>query len=510
MAIVDQFGQPYTYNPHFQRGAANGGYDRPFVPTRLQDIGKLIGSADRETIVAVSRLLMENWGPARAIGRQIPMYAVGRAWRPTLATSSQRVKVKAESVMRDQFCQMATLKGDDLVSLIYLMVHLLVRDGEYFVLLTEWQNGFPAVQIVPVHRIGQRTGDEFVKEGRYAGLRIRDGVIYNRRGTPVAYNFLADDPNDDEQISARSLIHRFDCDYPEADRGYPAISHGLNDGRDVLQSHEWERMNMLARSSHTMIEWNESGTPDDDPNRYFDSDGNATGSNSHADIATNTLFGGTWKTFRAGSGSKLQALLHETPGEVWESFANRNIRQICAGVPWPMSFVWEGHEKGGGTSERRDIMQARQTIEDVQCTVERDVKRIVGYAYQKLVKMGRVPATNDWYRWSFSKPPKLTVDDGRVSKAMLEMWRAGVVSDTDLLNDMGKDHDEYWQDKFTKAADKELMFNDIQQQKGVELDSRYKGMFTPNDMGDVEDAEEPEMEDTTNGPTDDPEQGGES
>lgn len=79
-------------------------------------------------------------------------------------------------------------------------------------------------------------------------------------------------------------------------------------------------------------------------------------------------------------------------------------------------------------------------------------------------------------------PPVLTIDDGRIAKATIELWRAGLISDEDILSDMGKDEEDYWPRKFESAAKKEQAFIDAQQKAGVEIDYRYKGMFTANDM----------------------------
>ena len=175
------------------------------------------------------------------------------------------------------------------------------------------------------------------------------------------------------------------------------------------------------------------------------------------------------------------------------------VWKLCTGVPWPTSFVKGDYGRGGGTSERRDIMQARQTIEDMQTTLEKVARNIMGYAYKKFVKMGVIPDSDDWWKWSFSKPPKVTIDDGRASKAALEMWRAGLISDEDLLADMGKDHEEYWREKFNKAADKEIAFNEIQAARQVTLDARYKGMFNMNEMGVPQEASQPDNQDEEDG-----------
>ena len=488
--LVDQYGNPLA-RQNFNRSTENRGVDRPWVPTKLDDIEKMIPSYDRNTLIAVSRMLVENWGPARSIARQIPMYSVGKAWKPSLDTNDQSVKLEAETTIRDQFCRMATLRGDDFSTVLYHIAHLLVRDGDCFYLLTEWQSGFPAIQVIPTHRVGQRDSVEHtITSGAYTGYKIKEGIIRNKYGVVIAYRLLGTSSDLDQDISASSMRHVMDSDYPEANRGYPALSHALNDGRDALQAHEWERLNMLARSSHTLIEHSESGIPDGNPTmNYFNSDGGSSDTPSNTGVTTNTLFGGIYKTVRAGTGYKLESVKHDTPGETWESFGDRMIRKMCAGIPWPFSFIWEGSSRGGGTAERRDIMQARQTVEDMQSTIEKEARVIIGYAFKKLVKLSRVKDTADWWKWSFSKPPKLTVDDGRITKSNIELWRAGILNDEDLLNDMGKDHDEHFRSRFARAADKEIMFIEAQKSKGVELDERYKGMFTANDMKEVESAD---------------------
>ena len=67
-----------------------------------------------------------------------------------------------------------------------------------------------------------------------------------------------------------------------------------------------------------------------------------------------------------------------------------------------------------------------------------------------------------------------------------------MISDEDLLSDMGKDHEEFWRNKFNKAADKEIAFMEIQKSRGVTLDPRYKGMFNMNEMGAEPEKEDPE------------------
>lgn len=479
--ILDQYGFPAASTQRFARAADPMPLDRPWMPTRLDDITNQISGYERRVLVAVSRLMMENWGPMRAIGRQIPMYSVGNAWVPSNQSKSPRFKNKAEQVIREEFCPIADIRGRPFSKLVYDIAHELVRDGECFVLKTSYDNGFPALQILPSHRIGSGgyARKDKVTEGPFKGARITDGIITNKLGQVIAYRYT--DPIDEKpvDIAAQYIEHIFDSDYSEGVRGYPAATHGLNDARDSLQSHEWERFNLLFRSAHTIIETSITGAADDEAKTFFDSDDQGAAPRTRAQM----LLGGMVRHLQAGAGCSLESLKHDTPGEVYESYNDRMIMYLAAGIPWPVSFIIGGNRKGGGTQERRDIEQARRTIADLQGTMEPAVRRLVGYATAKLQKMGRIEQSADWWRWSFGKPQKLTIDDGRVSKATLDMHARGVISDEQLLEDLGGDHDEFFYRKFAKAVAKKKMFDAANAEVGGTLDPRIMGMFTPNDPG---------------------------
>ena len=490
--ILDQFSRPFTFprQPAFARGASGNNNDRPTLNFMLGDVQKLIPTNDRRTLISISRHMIENWGPMKAVARQIPMYAVGASYNPTMNTTDSESKDEAERVIRENFWPIGDIRGGgrDMTTLFYHAVHCLIRDGEFFILLTEYSTGFPAVQLVPCHKIG--SGNAYsgysygnaltIEDGKFKGSSIEDGIIFDKRGTVIGYRFLEDDGLNYTDIDARSMIHCFDSDYPEARRGYPAMAHGLNDARDSMQSHEWERINMLWRSSILAIENNESGIASEHPAEHF---GDERPARDEKRTAMNVIDGpARMLTYQAGSGSKVELLKHDNPGEIYESFNDRMIKTICAGVPWPYSFVWSA--SGQGTAERREIEQARRTIKDIQATIDPIVKRITGYAFKKFVKLGILQDSPDWWRWTFSHPPVLSIDPGRDTKATLDMHARGLISDNEMLANLGWEGsaEEYWESKFKAAAVKELAFQEVQFEYGVKLDPRIKGMFTPNDM----------------------------
>ena len=94
-------------------------------------------------------------------------------------------------------------------------------------------------------------------------------------------------------------------------------------------------------------------------------------------------------------------------------------------------MVWMA--TGQGTAERADLGRAQRSVEDRQDLLEYAANRMTGYAVAKLIKLGELPAANDWWKWKFTYPKKLTIDDGRVSKELIEQWKAGFLNTQDVL-----------------------------------------------------------------------------
>ena len=75
-------------------------------------------------------------------------------------------------------------------------------------------------------------------------------------------------------------------------------------------------------SSIGLVEHNEIGGADlDDP-----ANGDLPTCNGASGITFERLQAGTNRYFVAGSGSKIETIKHENPGEIWESFHDRMIR----------------------------------------------------------------------------------------------------------------------------------------------------------------------------------------
>jgi len=475
MAIVDAYGNPYTYFRKAARGAEQFTNQRPYETVELRDIGKLVPAMDRKVLLSASRKLFLNLGPARGAIEQKAMYSVGRAWNPKFTGEDTAFGDVARSWLANTWYGMADVRGGmhDFKTTLYLLSTAIDRDGEAFVLLTQTATGFPRIQHIPSHRIGSSV---YENERDQDGNKMRDGIVYSPDGAPVKYSFLDEDGRFSKWIPAQDIIHLYDPSWQEQGRGLPAFTHALNDLRDMLQSHEWERMAQMMLSSIGLIETNENGGADmDDPGVVLTGDGVTT-----ERMTVERLDGGSVRYFKAGTGSKIETIKSDRPGEAWESFHDRIIRSSLAGINWPYSMVWKA--TGQGTAERSELGKAQRAVEDRQDILFYFARRVVGYAVAKAQKTGALPKSSDWWKWEFTTPSKLTIDDGRVAKELESMWKIGARNMRDIVGMMGKDLGEHYNERAEEIAMRKLAAKRASEKYGVEIEDRDMAMMTPNEQ----------------------------
>jgi hypothetical protein len=230
-------------------------------------------------------------------------------------------------------------------------------------------------------------------------------------------------------------------------------------------------------SSISLVEYNDTGGPDhDDPyNALIGSTESTKG------LTVESLDGGTVRYFRSNSGGKIETLVNNRPGNPFLDFHNRLLKSAFAGLNWPMAF-YDGHASGGGTAQRTEIAMAQRSIEDRQDLLFYAARRIIGYAISKMQKRGDLPPAVDWYNWDFSTPPKLTIDDGRITKELEALWKMGAANLRDIVSMRGKTLESHYQERAQEVALRKLAARDASDLYGVDIDDREMSMLTPNEM----------------------------
>lgn len=498
--ILDEFGRTARYD-RAARGAREN-RDRPYEPIEKKDIEDLVPTRDRVTLRSHARRIFLNLGSIRSAINQRAMYAVGRSWSPEYKGQDREFGLTAKAWLADTFYPIGDVRGGmhDFRTNLFTWSTAIDVDGEIFILLTETKGGFPQYQGIASHRIANPNG---TNNGPMRGGFLNDGIIYYPSGAPKEYAFVDKMGNLSEWIPAENIIHLYDPEWQHQGRGLSGLTHCINDCRDIIQSTEWERLAMMQMSSISMVEYNESGGPDmDDPGTELAQ----SEANPDKGIAVQSLDGGTVRYFKSNSGGKIEQLKSDRPGNPFLEFHDRLLRSAYAGLNWPSAFYY-GHAAGGGTAQRMEIAMAQRAIEDRQDLLFYAARRIVGYAVAKAQKRGDLPQSPEWYQWEFSYPPKLTIDDGRITKELETLWKIGAVNMREIVGMRGKGSLEaHYQERAEEVALRKLAAEAAEYKYDVDIEDREMAMLTPNEMGDKE--ESPSKNDPSDSPDSNPNQNG--
>tara|TARA_R110000803_G_scaffold24227_3_gene58640 strand:- start:2476 stop:4035 length:1560 start_codon:yes stop_codon:yes gene_type:complete len=484
MAILNQYGNSVS-SQNFIQSSSRGSRSVPYVPNFARDLDAMFTPMDWRTTLSASRSVVANNGAIKGAIVQKADAAVGRAWLPEFQGEDSEWGKIAKDWLKSWY-SVCDVRGNlyDFQASLWLDSKAIDEDGGTFVLLTEAKSGYPQIQHIPAHRIGTRDYKPTVQTGKYRGLRIRNGVIENKAGAPVAYNLLGDEPKYDKQIDAQNIIPIADPEYHNQSRGMPALSHGINEIRKAAKSKDYEQMAQMMMSSYGLIEYNESGGADmDAANSLVTEDANGE------NVVVSEMAEGMVKYFKSNSGGKLESIDSNRPGSDWSDFQDRIMREVIGPV-WPYELTWK---KDGinGTTIRNIQATARMKVEKRQDVLRGPAKRMVSWAIAKAVKIGQLPPSQDWYRWDFTMPPKVSIDPGRDSKALIEEYKIGSVNMTEIMQEMGKTYENVVTQRAVEIATRKRIQREVEAATGEQIDDREMQMLTPNEMAPSGDDEQP-------------------
>jgi len=323
-------------------------------------------------------------------------------------------------------------------------------DGDFFVLLTETKDGFPRLQYLEAHRIGQTlySNEDKVEGGKYRGLKIKNGIIYNEFGAEVAYRVLTENGEDFRDISARDMIHVTDPDWFSQGRGIPAIASGMLDWYDLAEVRDYEKIGQKVNAALTLIESNETGKADT-ASRII----NGTRGASAEPFQSQLMAGGTIRYLK--NSGKLEAHESSRPSDGFLKFSDKIEAGAFLGMEWRREML--DSSKVGGAGVRAFQRDINDSICDRVEILGRFRKRMVIYIIAKRAKQGIYDLPDDWFKCGFTKPREFTVDDGNSRKADREDLRAGVASESEILSKRGYDPIEFTRKRAAYLQERKLI-----------------------------------------------------
>jgi hypothetical protein len=485
--IVDLYGQPFTRT--FAHGANRSTTRGPQFEVRNDDIDRLIPATDRKTLMSLSNRLCMNMGVLGAVVCQKADWTVGEAWLPsylgTETKDAENGKIVAK-FLRDFWFPQCEVRGGmfdwwKILELSSVGIDVL---GGQFVVMVLGKDGFPRLQMIPYHRCESPlggSGQSMVADGPYKGFRMVDGIIYFASGRPAAYNFNVgkDGQSKYVQVPAKDVIHLYDPRRSEQERGFPSFSHALESMKMALTSIEDERIRTSIISRLHLLIFNETGGADvDEPT--FDQPVKVDG---QSQLATQGFPGGI--RYMMDGKERMEVIKHDNPGVTYESFQDRLFRDAVIGADWSYS-VWKGSSSGGET--RAEIVKCRRAVVRRYGILWHLAKRALPWAYSVFQAQGRVPKLQNPFAWDFSRPPRISVDDGREVKMELDQLRAGSMNLDEVLAARGVAEDEFIEKRAHSVFNRKLKAMKIAEElnakhgTSIVIEDREMFMQTANEM----------------------------
>jgi len=333
--------------------------------------------------------------------------------------------------------QQAEYRGGPFDCHVSARVRLLARktDGDIGRLLTfDDATGYPRLQFIRAHRIGVREDrsrtktDGTVQGGPYNGAKIDNGIITDRRGRPIAYRLLADEPKDDQDIPAASFLLCYNPDYSDQSRGISELMASIGSFGEIKRLREYEMRAQQIQAREALLEQNEEGEASG-ANFIPSTVDETTNATSVAGVTIEQFDKGLTRYYRSNTGSGLELIRPDRPGPGCQEFEDRIVRGAFYGIEWDPDFALAIKEPGGAWA--RTILQKvnraisnNQRIE-ARCQLAEDT-----YALAKAIdlKLLAAPPDGDIFSWDYSGPARLTADSGNDENAKREKYKLGILT----------------------------------------------------------------------------------
>jgi hypothetical protein len=137
---------------------------------------------------------------------------------------------------------------------------------------------------------------------------------------------------------------------------------------------------------------------------------------------------------------------------------------------------------GQGTAQREDIGKACRFVEDRQSVLAKIAKWRVTKAVAWAMEEGRVPNVEQWWNWSFTTPPKLTIDDGRSLKEKMALYDKGLINATQILGELSLDLGETIKERVNEEVIRLVAIREANEANQVEIDPRSVRLVTASEQ----------------------------
>lgn len=460
--------------------AATQTTERQQIDLLDKDTHRNISVFGRRTLQSFGRFLYANCPPIKASIDEMARLAVSTYIAQFYGKDKGWGK-KAEEFLyeSDKFLD---VRGWPYTRQTYLknLIKETAQDGDQGTLMVE-EEMTAKVQVWRSHRIGSRQGIGVVQGGPYDGAVIIDGVVLNEVGRPIAYALQDDMWNMPfAYVAARNFMLNFIPSASDAIRGYSLLGAAAFPMIDWSESKAWMLLAQKISATMAIQVNNETGHADRTKQMLTAPTTAAAASGDAQALPTELMKPGRVMYFKAGSGQKVEAIEQNQPGQNAQMFQEETLRECLQSMGWSFDFA-HNPTKAGGAQMRIVIEKVESRLQEIRDDLVAPVcRRLDAWRIAKAIKAGFLPENDEWFKWAYQGPAKLTADRKYDSEIDLEETARGLMTDQKAAARRGDWYEETYAQKEVETALKWEAAKRLKESYGITIQEAYDSLWKPN------------------------------
>jgi lambda family phage portal protein len=274
--------------------------------------------------------------------------------------------------------------------------------------------------------------NEQANENVFAGVRVDPET-----GAPTHYEIYKRTRNNmyekDKDLPADQFIHLYRPLRFGEYRGRSWLAPALADARDLHEMFGCEKQAAKFAASFTAFIRTRSDTPD----------GVALFSDKVTQTGEKVMEAQAGKIIRTDDAENIQfAPASPRPSGAFIALIEAMTRQIANSLNLPYAFIWD-LSRMGGVSARLESRQADRVFKGWQRRLEEKLlNRVRDVVIANAIAMGKLPANKNWKKGKWRFGEWITADVGNESNARIMELNAGILTETQILEERDMSFDE--------------------------------------------------------------------
>jgi len=447
-----------------------------------------VSAGDRERLMKLSRWLYNNAPFLRGLINEKARYVVGSGIRPQARSGDEAWDNAAEAYF-EQWSRVADVQGRYTWREMQRIASIAIdRDGEVFFRTVAQSTGYPALQLILSHRVGDARSSVYAPsapDARERGPNVIDGVTVNPQMRPIFYRHLIGEGMDPsaryEDIPAQQMVHVGEAAQGDELRCITPLAPSINHLRDVSDAISFEKM-AIKISSYIALAIRSNNPQASD---FFGESTAVTNTTDNTELTVESLGNADGAIPRLGIGEDLISWTSNRPTQNFREFVDILLREVCGNIGIPWEFYARPSE-AGGAALRAVLVRAQRTFEQRQALlIDRLCSRVWAHVVTIGMQRGFIPQNENWWRVEWQRPAAASVDYGREAAANLNDVRAGLRTYSEDYAERGME----WKDALRQRAVEAKYLADLSAEFGINADSI--ATFNPNPASPTAQTAEP-------------------